>query len=341
MGPMPVRYDALLVISFGGPERMDDVMPFLENVVRGRNVPPERLQQTAAHYAHFGGRSPLPAQTRALVAAVEQELQAHGPRLRVYLGNRNWHPFLADTLREMARDGVTRALAFFTSAYGSYSGCRQYLENIAAARAEVGAQAPEVDKLRGFYNHPGFVEPLVELVGQAFERIEAPRRDAARLVFTAHSLPKALAAASPYEAELRETAGLVAERLGRRDFALVYQSRSGPPSQPWLEPDIVEHLRSLAAEGVKDVVVAPIGFLSDHMEVVYDLDTDARARAVELGLNLVRAATVGTHPRFVRMIRELVVERTSGAATRPALGTRGPAPDECAPGCCLAERPRP
>jgi ferrochelatase len=193
MGPMPVRYDALLVVSFGGPERMDDVMPFLENVVRGRNVPPERLQQTAAHYAHFGGRSPLPAQTRALVAAVEQELQAHGPRLRVYLGNRNWHPFLADTLREMARDGVTRALAFFTSAYGSYSGCRQYLENIAAARAEVGAQAPEVDKLRGFYNHPGFVEPLVELVGQAFERIEAPRRDAARLVFTAHSLPKALA----------------------------------------------------------------------------------------------------------------------------------------------------
>jgi ferrochelatase len=341
MGPMPLRYDALLVVSFGGPERMDDVMPFLANVVRGRNVPPERLQQTAAHYAHFGGKSPLPAQTRALVAAVEQELQAHGPRLPVYLGNRNWHPFLADTLRQMAQAGVTRALAFFTSAYGSYSGCRQYLENVDAARAEVGAGAPEVDKLRGFYNHPGFVEPLVELVGEALARIEAPRRDAARLVFTAHSLPKALAAASAYEAELRETAGLVAERLGRPEFALVFQSRSGPPSQPWLEPDIVEHLRALASQGVKDVVVAPIGFLSDHMEVVYDLDTDARARAVELGLNLVRAPTVGTHPRFVRMIRELVVERTSGAALRPALGTRGPAPDECAPGCCVAARPRP
>jgi len=341
MGSMPVRYDAVLLVSFGGPERMDDVMPFLANVVRGRNVPPERLQQTAAHYAHFGGQSPLPAQTRALVAALEQELQAHGPRLPVYLGNRNWHPFLADTLRQMAADGVTRALAFFTSAYGSYSGCRQYLENIAAARAEVGAQAPEVDKLRAFYNHPGFVEPLVELVGEALGRIEAPRRDAARLVFTAHSLPKALAAASPYEAELRETAGLVAGRLGRPEFALVYQSRSGPPGQPWLEPDIVEHLRALASQGVKDVVVAPIGFLSDHMEVVYDLDTDARARALELGLNLVRAATVGTHPRFVRMIRELVVERIEDAALRPALGVRGPAPDECAPGCCLAARPRP
>ena len=337
---MPVRYDAVLLVSFGGPEGMDDVMPFLANVVRGRNVPPERLQQTAAHYAHFGGKSPLPAQSRALVAALEQELAAHGPRLPVYLGNRNWHPFLADTLRQMAKDGVERALAFFTSAYGSYSGCRQYLENVEAARAEVGAKAPAVDKLRAFYNHPGFVEPLVELVGAAFERIDEPRRAAARLVFTAHSLPRALAAASPYEAELGETAGLVAERLGRTGFALVYQSRSGPPSQPWLEPDIVEHLRGLASEGVKDVVVAPIGFLSDHMEVVYDLDLDARARAVELGLNLVRAPTVGTHPRFVRMIRELVEERVLGKALRPSLGTRGPAPDECAPGCCVVARPR-
>ncbi|MFI4942566.1 MAG: ferrochelatase, partial [Burkholderiales bacterium] len=320
---MPVRYDAVLLVSFGGPEGMDDVMPFLANVVRGRNVPPERLQQTAAHYAHFGGKSPLPAQSRALVAALAQELAAHGPRLPVYLGNRNWHPFLADTLRQMAKDGIERALAFFTSAYGSYSGCRQYLENIEAARAELGAQAPAVDKLRAFYNHPGFVEPLVELVGAAFERIDEPRRADARLAFTAHSLPRALAAASHYEAELGETAGLVAERLGRSEFALVYQSRSGPPSQPWLEPDIVEHLRALASEGVKDVVVAPIGFLSDHMEVVYDLDLDARARAVELGLNLVRAATVGTHPRFVRMIRELVEERVLGTAVRPSLGTRG------------------
>jgi len=341
MTSMPVRYDAVLVVSFGGPEGMDDVMPFLANVVRGRNVPPERLQQAAAHYAHFGGKSPLPEQSRALVAALEQELAAHGPRLPVYLGNRNWHPFLADTLRQMEKDGVSRALAFFTSAYGSYSGCRQYLENIAQARAEVGEGAPEVDKLRAFYNHPGFVEPLVERVSAAFEQVPPERRAAARLVFTAHSLPKALAAASDYEAELSETAGLVAEAFGRPELALVYQSRSGPPSQPWLEPDIVEHLRALAADGVKDVVVAPIGFLSDHMEVVYDLDLDARARALELGLHLVRAATVGTHPRFVRMIRELVVERSEGAALRPSLGTRGPAPDACAPGCCVVSRARP
>ena len=332
---MPGRYDAVLVVSFGGPERMDDVMPFLENVVRGRNVPPERLREAAAHYAHFGGRSPLPEQSRALVAALRRELEANGPPLPVYLGNRNWHPFLADTLGRMREDGVSRALGFFTSAYGSYSGCRQYLEDVARARAEAGEGAPEVDKLRAFYNHPGFVEPLVERVAAAFQELPEALRAEARLVFTAHSLPRALAAASSYEAELAETAALVASALGRADHALVYQSRSGAPGQPWLEPDVVDHLRALAAQGVKDVVVAPIGFLSDHMEVVYDLDTDARARAKELGINLVRAGTVGTHPRFVRMIRELVLERLTPGAARPSLGTRGPAPDACAPGCCL------
>jgi ferrochelatase len=336
-----VRYDALLVVSFGGPERPDDVMPFLANVVRGRDVPPERLREAASHYAHFGGRSPLPAQCRALAAAVREELREHGPALPVYIGNRNWHPLLADTLREMRKDGVTRALAFFTSAYGSYSGCRQYLEDIARARAELGEGAPQVDKLRAFYNHPGFVEPLVERVAAAFEELPSERRAAARLVFTAHSLPRALAAACAYEAELAETAALVAFPLGRREYSLVYQSRSGPPGQPWLEPDIVEHLRALAREGARDVVVAPIGFLSDHMEVVYDLDLDARARALELGLNLVRAGTVGTHPCFVRMIRELVVERIEARALRPHLGTRGAAPDECPAGCCVAARPRP
>jgi ferrochelatase len=334
MAAMSLRYDALLVVSFGGPEGMDDVLPFLANVVRGRNVPPERLREAASHYEHFGGRSPLPAQARALVAAVREELLAHGPALRVYLGNRNWHPFLADTLKQMRQDGVARALAFFTSAYGSYSGCRQYLEDIARARDELGAGAPEVDKLRAFYNHPGFVEPLVERVAAAFRELPEERRDAARLVFSAHSLPRALAASCAYEAELAETAALVAFPLGRRSYSLVYQSRSGPPGQPWLEPDIVEHLRALAAEGARDVVVAPIGFLSDHMEVVYDLDLDAKARALELGLNLVRAGTVGTHPRFVRMIRELVEERLSDAPVRLHLGTRGPAPDVCPAGCC-------
>jgi ferrochelatase len=335
---MPVRYDAVLLVSFGGPEGMDDVMPFLANVVRGKNVPPERLREVAAHYEHFGGRSPIGAQCRALVAALREQLERHGPRLPVYWGNRNWHPLLAETLRQMAEDGVARALALFTSAYGSYPGCRQYLEDIARARLEVGERAPQIDKLRAFYNHPGFIEPLVECVAAAFERIPEPRRTEARLVFTAHSLPRALAASCEYEAELRETAALVAFPLGRPRYSLVYQSRSGPPSQPWLEPDIVDHLRALAREGARDVVVAPIGFLSDHMEVVYDLDLEAKARALELGLNMVRAATVGTHPRFVAMIRELIVERIDAAALRLHLGTRGCAPDECPQSCCLVSR---
>ena len=335
---MPARYDAILLVSFGGPEGMADVMPFLANVVRGRNVPPERLREVAAHYEHFGGVSPLAAQCRALVAAIGEELERHNKRMPVYWGNRNWHPLLADTLRQMADDGVSRALALFTSAYGSYPSCRQYLEDIARARAELGALAPQVDKLRAFYNHPGFVEPLVELVAAAFERIPEPRRAAARLVFTGHSLPRALASACDYEAELRETAALVAFPLGRARYSVVYQSRGGPPSQPWLEPDVVDHLRALAGEGVRDVVVAPIGFLSDHMEVVYDLDLEAGARALELGLNMVRAGTVGTHPRFVAMIRELVVERTEGEGLRLHLGTRGAAADECARGCCLVPR---
>ena len=338
MGAMVAGYDALLVVSLGGPEGRDDLLPFLENVLRGRSVPPERLREVAAHYEHFGGVSPLNAQCRALVTALDEELGRHGPALRVYWGNRHWHPMLADTLRRMADDGVGRALAFATSAFASPSGCRQYLDDIARARAEVGERAPAVDKLRLFYNHPGFVEPLVENVAAAFDRIPELRRTAARLVFTAHSIPRSLAAACDYEAQLRETAGLVAFPLGRPRWSLVYQSRSGPPSQPWLDPDIVDHLRALASEGVKDVVVAPIGFTSDHLEVIYDLDLEAKSRAIELGINMVRAATVGTHPRFVRMVRELVEERLADAPVRRHLGTRGPAPDVCPPGCCPAAR---
>jgi ferrochelatase len=334
MSSMAPRYDALLLVSFGGPEGMDDVMPFLERVLRGRNVPPQRVREVAAHYEHFGGVSPLNAHCRALLRAIRDDLDRNGPRLPLYWGNRNWHPLLADTLRQMAADGVERALAFVTSPFSSYPGCRQYLEDIAAARAEVGPGAPVVEKLRAFYNHPGFVEPLVERAASAWERVAEPRRSAARLVFTAHSIPRALAATSDYEAQLRETAALVAFPLGREAWSLVYQSRSGPPSQPWLEPDIVEHLRALAAEGVKDVVVVPIGFTSDHIEVLYDLDLDARSRALELGINMVRAGTVGTHPRFVRMVRELVAERTSDAPVRLHLGTRGPAPDVCPEDCC-------
>ena len=333
MAAMASRYDALVVVSFGGPEGMEDVLPFLRNVVRGRGVPDQRLREVAAHYRHFGGRSPINDQCRALVAAVQQELERCGPRMPVYWGNRNWHPLLADTLRQMAGDGVARALAFVTSAFGSYPGCRQYLEDIARARAEVGENAPEVDKLRLFYNHPGYVEPLVDSVRAALEKVEAGRRGQARLVFTAHSLPLALARTSPYEAQVRECASLVAAALVR-DFSLAWQSRSGPPGQPWLEPDVVDHLRRLAADGVRDVVVSPIGFVSDHMEVLYDLDLDARSRALEMGIRLVRAATVGTHPRFVRMVRELVEERMEDAPVRAGLGGQGPAPDVCAPGCC-------
>jgi protoporphyrin/coproporphyrin ferrochelatase len=336
MGVMPSRYDALILISFGGPEGMDDVLPFLRNVLRGRNVPEERLREVAAHYEHFGGRSPINDQCRALLAAVREQLDGAGLRLPLYWGNRNWHPFLADTLRRMAADGVSRALAFVTSAFGSYSGCRQYREDIERARAELGEGAPQVDKLRAFYNHPGYVEPLVEGVLAAFDHIAAPRREQAALVFTAHSIPRSLAANSPYEAQLRETAGLVASSAGRPQWSLVYQSRSGPPGQPWLEPDVVDHLRALAAAGVRDAVISPIGFVSDHMEVLYDLDLDARSRARELGLNMVRAATAGAHPRFARMVVELVAERLEAAPLRLHLGSRGPAPDVCAAGCCPA-----
>jgi len=338
---MSSGYDAFLLLSFGGPEGPDDVMPFLRNVVRGRGVPEERLLRVAANYEHFGGVSPINGQCRALITALREELAQGGVRLPIYWGNRNWHPLLADTLREMAGDGVKRALAFVTSAYSSWSGCRQYLGDLERARAEVGEAAPRVDKLRVFYNHPGFVEPLAELVDKAFQRIPDPRHRDARLVFTAHSLPRSLASTSDYEAQLRDTAGLVAFALGRTGWSLVYQSRSGPPSQPWLEPDIVDHLRSLAAEGARDAVVAPIGFISDHMEVVYDLDMEARSRSMEVGLNMIRAATVGTHPRFVRMIRELVEERLTNDPARLALGTRGPAPDVCPPDCCPpATRPQ-
>lgn len=338
MGPMAPTYNAILLLSFGGPEGMDDVGPFLDNVLRGRNVPLERRKEVEAQYARFGGQSPINARNRELLAAMRAELAAHGPALPVFWGNRNWHPFLADTLREMKDAGVTRALAFATSAYASYSGCRQYLEDLARARAEVGDGAPEVDKLRLFHNHPGFVEANRDRLRAAFLRLPEDARAGAALVFTAHSLPLGLATTSDYEAQIRDTAGLVAEGVGRSSWSLAWQSRSGPPTQPWLEPDIRDHLEALAKSGVRDVVVAPVGFVADHMEVVYDLDYLARERANALGLRMVRAETAGTHPSFVRMIRDLVGERASGSPERPTLGTRGPSPDVCANDCCPALR---
>ena len=338
-GALP--YDAFLLVSFGGPEGMADVEPFLDHVLRGRNVPPERRREVAHHYAQFGGVSPINAQNRALLEAIRAELDTHGPRLPLYWGNRNWHPFLADTLRAMARDGVRRALAFVTSAYSSYSGCRQYLEDLARAREAVGPTAPIVDKLRVFHDHPGFIEANADRVREALATRPPARRQAARIAFTAHSVPTAMAAGSDYVAQLRETCALVAAAVPHATWALVYQSRSGPPHQPWLEPDVLEHLDALRDEGVEDVIVAPVGFVSDHMEVVHDLDSEARERAAALGLGFARAGTSGTHPAFVRMVRELVEERVSGGERR-ALGARGPRADTCAPDCCqsgTARRP--
>lgn len=328
-------YDALLVVSFGGPEGMDDVIPFLENVLRGRNVPRARLEEVAHHYEMFNGISPLNDQNRALIAALETELKTNGPDLPIYWGNRNWHPFLEDTLRQMTNDGVRRALALFTTAYSSYSSCRQYREDIQRAQAAVGPDAPEIDKLRAFYNHPEFIQPNVENLLIAVEQIPAERRAAAHIAFTAHSLPMSMARNCDYEVQLQETSRLVAAGAGQANWQLVYQSRSGPPHQPWLGPDIVDHLEALKASGVTDVVVMPVGFISDHMEIIYDLDTEAVQVASDLGLNLVRASTVGTHPMFIHMLGSLIRERMTENPVRLSVGNRGPNHDICGLGCCL------
>jgi ferrochelatase len=329
-------YDAVLVVSFGGPEGPDDVLPFLENVLRGKPVPRERMLEVAEHYQHFGGVSPINEQNRQLIAALERELAEHGPRLPVYWGNRNWRPLLPDALAQMARDGVKRALGFFTSAFSSYSGCRQYRENIAAAQEVVGSTAPRVDKLRAFFNHPGFIEPMVESVRRSLAEVPAGDRAACKTLFTAHSIPLSMAQNSRYEVQLAEACRLVAEGAGVANWELVYQSRSGSPHQPWLEPDVCDRIQELHAAGeLREVVVAPIGFISDHMEVLYDLDTEARELCQRLGVRMHRAATVGVHPRFVRMIRELIVERMNPGAERPALGRLGPSHDVCPVDCCL------
>ena len=323
-------YDAVLILSFGGPENDSEVIPFLENVLRGRNVPRERMLEVAEHYYHFGGKSPINDQNRQLIAALQGELKSNVPDLPVYWGNRNWHPFLADTLREMRDKGHRRVLAFATSAFSSYSGCRQYREDILRARAEV-EDAPAVDKLRIFYNHPGFIEAMTDRVADASKDIPD-----AHLLFTAHSVPLSMARGSDYVQQLNEACRLVSERLNRTGWKLVYQSRSGPPGQPWLEPDILDTLREIAtSKSSRSVVIAPIGFLSDHMEVLYDLDTEARALCEELGLSMVRAGTVGVHPKMISMIRELILERM-GRGDRRAIGNFGPAPDDCAADCCPA-----
>jgi len=338
--------DALLLISFGGPEGPDDVMPFLQGVARGRGTPPERLAEVAEHYLRFGGISPINGQNRELLAAVEKDVTDHGLDLPVYWGNRNWHPFLSDTLRAMAGDGVRRAIGFVTSAYSSYSGCRRYREDIAAAQAAVGAHAPRVDKLRHYFNHPGFVEPMIRNTVDALAELGPRRAAGAHIAFVTHSIPTAMNDASgpeggAYVGQHLETARLVAAgvaaKTGRsHSWKLVYCSRSGQPGQPWLEPDIADHLDSLPRRGATAAVMVPIGFVSDHMEVKYDLDHEAADHAARIGLPTVRAATVGADPRFVAMIRELVLERAGdpSVSERRALGALGPSHDVCPLGCC-------
>jgi ferrochelatase len=333
---LEASYDALLVVGFGGPEKRSDVIPFLENVLRGRNVPRERMLEVARHYEHFEGKSPINDQIRALIAALRPELAAHHIPLPIYWGNRNWHPLLGDTLREMAAAGIRRAIAYVASAYSSYSGCRQYLGDIERARQAAGDAAPRIDKLRVFYNHPLFIAANAARLTAALEQIASDRRDRTVVAFTAHSIPASQAVNCHYETQLRETCRLTAAAAGvdPSRWQLVYQSRSGRPEDPWLGPDIGDHLRNLRSRGISEVVVMPIGFLSDHLEVLYDLDCEARRVADELGLSMVRAATVGTHPLFVQMVRELIVERVSGSASRAAMGEFPACSDVCPDDCC-------
>jgi ferrochelatase len=342
----PVSVDALLLLSFGGPEGPDDVRPFLENVTRGRGVPPERLDEVAQHYLHFGGVSPINGLNRDLIAAIDTELAKQGIEIPVHFGNRNWYPMVEDTLAEMTRAGVRRALVFPTSAYGGYSACRQYDEDIARARAAVGDDAPELVKLRQFFDHPLFIAAVTDAVRAAQATVPAD----ARLVFTAHSVPTSAdnAAGPPeqggklYSRQIAEAARLVAAQLGVADYDVVWQSRSGPPQIPWLAPDIVDHLDALHASGVRAVVISPIGFVSDHLEVLWDLDNEASERAAEHGMAFARAATPGTDPRFAELVVELIREHTDRVEPRrlsnfPALGcTVDGAP--CAIGCCEPAR---
>jgi protoporphyrin/coproporphyrin ferrochelatase len=336
-------YDAILIVGFGGPEGRDDVLPFLENVTRGRNVPRARLLEVAEHYDHFGGVSPINSQVRALISALRPELERHGIALPIYWGNRNWHPLLADTLARMTGQGVKRALAVVLASCSSYSSCRQYREDIARAQAVVGASAPLVDKVRVFYNHPEFIAANADRVGEALGEFSADCRTSVDLAFTAHSIPAVMARSCDYEHQLGETCRSVAGAAGvdMKRWKLVYQSRSGRPGDPWLEPDVLDHLKGLKDRGSGGVLIHPIGFLSDHVEVLYDLDHEARLLCEALELKMVRSRTVGTHPRFVSMLRELIAERLDPSAMprNRAVGADGPSHDRCPQGCCLARVP--
>jgi len=338
MNELNSKYQAFLLVSFGGPEGPDDVMPFLQNVLKGKNVPQARMQEVAQHYLHFDGVSPINEQNRRLITALGKEFDAHGIELPIYFGNRNWHPLLEETLRQMRADGVTSAVAFFTSLFSCYSGCRQYRENIFEAQQAIGAGAPHVEKVRMPFNHPRFIAAAADRVRQACEQLAPPPGSQFQLLFTAHSIPQSMADGCNYEVQLNESCRLVAESLRIANWKLVFQSRSGPPQQPWLEPDICDHLQQVKEIGLEQVIIMPIGFVSDHMEVMFDLDVEARDMCSELGIRMVRAASVGTHPEFVAMIRDLVLERAF-ETERVTTGKLPASHDVCPRNCCLSGRP--
>jgi protoporphyrin/coproporphyrin ferrochelatase len=335
-----LSYDALLLVSFGGPNGPADVIPFLENVLRGKNVPHERMLEVAGHYYHFGGVSPINEQNLQLKAALESHLEVAGPKLPIYWGNRNWHPMLADTLQQMKNDGVQRCLALMTSAFSCYSGCRQYREDLARALEQVGGGLV-IHKLRVFFNHPGFIRPMVRRTAELYEAWTDVQRANGKILFCAHSIPNAMASNSAYETQLREASRLVADQVGlsSEQWEMVYQSRSGPPSQPWLEPDVCDRIRQLhTSENIAQVLIVPIGFVSDHLEVLYDLDTEAKTLCEELGIGFQRALTVGSDPEFVAALGDLIRERTA-AGNRLAVGNLPANHDFCPMDCCLSGRP--
>lgn len=325
--------DAILILSFGGPNGPDDVIPFLENVLRGRRVPRERMLEVAEHYHHFGGASPINAQNESLIAALQQELAQHDLKLPIYWGNRNWHPLLDDTLAKMSSDRIQNGLCFVTSVFSSYSGCRQYLEDINRAREALNIRAPEILKLRTFFNHPLFIETQSDLLSASLKSLGLERRSRARVVFTAHSIPLSMSQGCSYEQQLHETCRLICELVGIESWDLVYQSRSGPPTQPWLEPDVGDHVRHLATNAISDVIVVPIGFISDHMEVLFDLDTELQQVCDESNVQLTRVPTAGTHPTFVSMIRMLIEEQVRGSEPQ-WLGHLVPSFPPCPSNCC-------
>jgi ferrochelatase len=310
-----MEFDALLLLSFGGPEGPEQVRPFLENVTRGRGIPPERLDEVAEHYHHFGGVSPINAINRALIEEIRAEIADRGDNLPVYFGNRNWTPLVEDTVAAMASDGVRRAAVFATSAWGGYSGCAQYQEDIVRARAADSA-APELVRLRQFFDHPRFVKMFAEAVRAAADTLPEGLRDDARLVFTAHSIPNRAAnrcGPNLYERQVRYAATLIAAAVGSTDYDVVWQSRSGPPHVPWLEPDVADHLSALAAAGTKAILVCPVGFVADHIEVIWDLDSELRDQAEELGMALARASTPNSQREFARLVLDLVDELRTGS----------------------------